>query len=149
MRVLIQRVSSASVTVNGETVGAIGPGLVVFLGIGRGDGPEEADYLVEKVVQMRIFEDEGGKMNLPVTEAGGSLLVISQFTLYGDVRKGRRPSFDAAAPPGEARLLYEYFVERARQTGVSVAVGVFQEHMMVTLTNNGPVTIFHEVARKY
>lgn len=145
MRVLVQRVSSASVTVEGKVVGAIERGLVVFLGIAKGDTRRQADYLVDKVIRLRIFE-QAGKMNLSVSDVAGSLLLVSQFTLCADVRKGRRPSFDNAAPPQEAVLLYDYFAERVRQAGVPVATGTFQAHMMVTLTNDGPVTIFHETS---
>ena len=114
MRAVVQRVSRARVTVKGETAGEIGLGLLVLLGVGAGDTRAEADYLVEKTIGLRIFEDAGGKMNLSVAEVGGALLVVSQFTLYGDARRGKRPSFDGAAPPEQARELYEYFVEKVR-----------------------------------
>lgn len=141
MRVVLQRVKQAVVRVDGAVVGAIGTGLLVFLGIAKGDGEKEADYLVEKVVALRIFEDRDGKMNINVEEAGGEVLVVSQFTLYGDCRKGRRPSFDRASPPVEANGLYEYFVQRMRLAGVSVKTGVFQAAMEVELLNDGPVTM--------
>ncbi len=141
MRSVVQRVSRAKVTVNGTVVGEIGPGLLVLLGVGQGDTPADADYLAEKVAGLRIFEDENGKMNRSVVDQSGSVLVVSQFTLHGDVRRGKRPSFDAAAPPGKARELYEYFVERLRQAGLQCQTGKFQEMMSVELVNEGPVTI--------
>jgi D-tyrosyl-tRNA(Tyr) deacylase len=141
MRAVIQRVSRAQVTVHGEITAEIGPGLLVLLGVGAGDTPEDADYLAEKTIGLRIFEDPGGKMNLSVADLGGSLLVVSQFTLYGDVRRGKRPSFDAAAPPQPARELYEYFVEKVRAAGLRCETGRFQEMMQVELVNEGPVTI--------
>jgi D-aminoacyl-tRNA deacylase len=141
MRAVVQRVSRARVTVGSEVVGEIGIGLLVLLGVGAGDTRVEADYLVEKVIGLRIFEDAAGKMNLSVAEVGGALLVVSQFTLYGDARRGRRPSFDGAAPPEEARALYEYFVERVRVAGLQCETGRFQETMQVELVNEGPVTI--------
>lgn len=141
MRAVIQRVSRAKVTVNGETTGEIGPGLLVLLGVGSADARADADYLAEKAIGLRIFEDTGGKMNLSVAEIGGALLVVSQFTLYGDVRRGKRPSFDAAAPPQTARELYEYFVAKIRAAGLRCETGRFQEMMQVDLVNEGPVTI--------
>ena len=141
MRAVIQRVSRARVAVKGRTVGAIDRGLLVLLGVGKQDTAKDADYLVEKILGLRIFPDQDGKMNRNVGEAGGALLVISQFTLYGDCRRGRRPSFDAAAPPGEAQALYEYFVQAAREKGISVETGIFQASMAVELVNEGPVTI--------
>lgn len=141
MRVVIQRVSKASVAVDGRTVASIGRGLLVLLGVAKGDGAREADYLVEKTLGLRIFPDEEGKMNRSVVEIGGSLLVVSQFTLYGDCRKGRRPSFDQAAAAADAAALYEYFLQAARARGVHVEAGVFQAHMDVSLVNDGPVTI--------
>jgi D-tyrosyl-tRNA(Tyr) deacylase len=145
MRAVVQRVSRAKVTVNGEgggeVTGEIGLGLLVLLGVGTGDTRTEADYLVEKIIGLRIFEDAAGKMNLSVAEVGGAVLVVSQFTLYGDVRRGKRPSFDAAAPPAEARELYEYFVEKFRASGLRCETGRFQETMQVELVNEGPVTI--------
>ncbi len=144
MRVVLQRVTEARVEVDGEVVGAIGKGLVVLLGVAKPDTTAEADYLAEKVTGLRIFPDDAGKMNRDVLETGGSLLVVSQFTLYGDARKGRRPSFDSAAGPEQARTLYEYFIEVCRTRGVPVQSGVFQAHMVVHLVNDGPVTIICE-----
>lgn len=146
MRLVIQRVTQARVIVNGDTSGSIQLGLLVFVGIGRSDTREDADYLVDKLLGLRIFPDENGKMNRDVREAGGSLLVVSQFTLYGDCRRGRRPSFDDAAPPEEATALYVYFVERARRGPVPVETGIFQASMRVHLTNDGPVTILIDSA---
>lgn len=144
MRMVVQRVLEARVTVNGEIAGAIGPGLLVLLGIARGDTVKDVDYLVEKLVQLRLFPDEAGKMNLSLAETGGSLLVVSQFTLLGDCRRGRRPSFDAAAPPEEARDLYDHFVSSAQRRVKQVATGVFRAAMEVTATNSGPVTLIVE-----
>jgi len=144
MRAVIQRVSSASVTVDGRVRGAIGPGLLVLLGVGRTDTEQDAETLAEKIVALRVFQDEAGKMNLSLRDTGGSLLVVSQFTLYGDTRKGRRPSFDMAAPPEQARRLYEHFVQAARRQGVHVETGVFQAMMSVSLVNEGPVTFLVE-----
>ena len=141
MRAVIQRVGRAKVTVNEAVVGEIGPGLLVLLGVGTGDTRAEADYLAEKTIGLRIFEDAGGKMNLSIVDTAGALLVVSQFTLYGDVRRGKRPSFDAAAPPQQARELYEYFVEKIRAAGLRCETGCFQEMMQVELVNDGPVTI--------
>ena len=149
MRAVVQRVSRARVIVNGETVGEIGLGLLVLLGVGAGDTRTEADYLVEKTIGLRIFEDAGGRMNLSVAEVDGALLVVSQFTLYGDVRRGKRPSFDGAAPPEQARELYEYFVEKVRASGVRSETGRFQETMQVELVNAGPVTILLDSAKAF
>jgi D-aminoacyl-tRNA deacylase len=149
MRMLLQRVSSASVTVNGEVTGAVGKGLVVFLGIGREDSEEHASYLLDKVVNLRVFEDVAGKMNRTVQEIGGGILIVSQFTLYADLRRGRRPSFDQAAPPEEARKLYDYFVNLAKEKMANVHTGVFQAHMIVTVANEGPVSIFHDSVDKF
>lgn len=140
----MQRVSEANVTVDGRLTGAIGPGLVVLLGVGREDGEAQAVWLIDKILGLRIFEDEAGKMNVSLLETGGALLVVSQFTLYGDTRKGRRPSFDAAAPPQDARRLYEFFVDTARRRGVQVETGEFQAMMRVSLVNEGPVTLICE-----
>jgi D-tyrosyl-tRNA(Tyr) deacylase len=129
------------VRVGGETVGEIGPGLVVLLGVARDDGERDALYLVEKVLNLRVFEDAGARMNLSLAEAGGALLAVSQFTLYGDARKGRRPSWFDAAPPEQARPLYEFFVAQARARGARVETGSFQAMMEVELVNEGPVTI--------
>jgi D-tyrosyl-tRNA(Tyr) deacylase len=141
MRAVVQRVSGASVSVDGGVVGSIGEGLLVLLGVGREDTAAEADYLVDKLAGLRIFEDDQGKMNRSLMDVGGGMLVVSQFTLLGDTRRGRRPSFDAAAPPEQARQLYEHFVERARATGLRVETGVFQATMSVSLCNQGPVTL--------
>ena len=141
MRAVLQRVSRATVRVNGQTSGEIGPGLLILLAVGQGDTSKEADYLLDKIVNLRIFEDAEGKMNLSLLDVGGELLVISQFTLYADCRKGRRPSFTDAGPPGEAQKLYDYFVAAARTRGVKVATGIFQAVMEVELVNSGPVTI--------
>jgi D-aminoacyl-tRNA deacylase len=149
MRAVVQRVSRARVTVDGETAGDIGLGLLVLLGVGVGDTRTEADYLAEKTIGLRIFEDAGGKMNLSVADMSGALLVVSQFTLYGDTRRGKRPSFDAAAPPDEARKLYEYFVEKVRAAGLRCETGRFQETMQVELVNQGPVTILLDSAKMF
>jgi len=141
MRAVVQRVSRCRVTVEGNTVGEIGHGLLVLLGVGKSDAEPAADYLVEKIIGLRIFEDAEGKMNLSVQDAGGALLVVSQFTLFGDVRRGKRPSFDAAARPEEAKRLYEYFVSRVRAAGLRCETGQFQAMMEVELVNSGPVTI--------
>jgi D-tyrosyl-tRNA(Tyr) deacylase len=141
VRAVIQRVTRASVTVDGRVAGEIGAGLLVLLGVSRTDNSESAAYLAEKIANLRIFSDEAGKMNLSVLDAGGSALVVSQFTLYGDTRGGRRPSFIQAAQPVEANLLYQEFVRLMRSLGVTVETGVFQAHMQVELVNDGPVTI--------
>jgi len=141
MRAVVQRVSSAKVTINERISGEIGLGLLVLLGVRREDTEADAAYLVEKISGLRIFDDSNGKMNLSVQDVGGSVLVVSQFTLYGDVRRGKRPSFDAAAPPDHARRLYEAFVERIRVAGLNCETGRFQERMQVELVNEGPVTI--------
>lgn len=144
MRLVVQRVTTASVSVDGSTTGAIGPGLLILLGVARGDAASDAEFLAGKVSDLRIFPDENGKMNRSVQDAGGGLLVVSQFTLYGDCRKGRRPSFDEAAPPDQAKSLYEHFVGRLRARGLMVQTGIFQAHMMVSLVNEGPVTFILE-----
>ena len=141
MRAVVQRVKQSSVKTNGEIVGRIGQGLLVLLGVAKGDRAEDADYLANKILNLRIFEDEDGKMNRSLLEIGGELLAVSQFTLLADCRKGRRPSFIAAAEPGKATELYEKFVERVRQTGVAVQTGRFRAMMEVALINDGPVTI--------
>jgi len=141
MRAVIQRVSRAKVTMGEEGTGEIGSGLLVLLGVGLCDELGDADLLAEKTIGLRIFEDSDGKMNRALADVGGSVLVVSQFTLYGDARKGRRPSFDAAAPPQKARTLYEYFVGRIRAAGLRCETGRFQERMAVELVNDGPVTI--------
>jgi D-aminoacyl-tRNA deacylase len=149
VRAVLQRVTRASVRVDNETVGAIGPGLLILLGVGQGDGVAEARYLAEKSAGLRIFEDDQGKMNRSVLEAGGSVLVVSQFTLYGDCRKGRRPGFSAAAPPERAAQLYQQYVERLRQLGLTVATGVFQAEMAVELVNDGPVTLLLDSGKEF
>ena len=141
MKLVLQRVTEAQVCVCDSTVGAIRTGLLVFLGIAKGDTQEDADYLLDKLIWLRIFPDAGGKMNRNVQEAGGSLLIISQFTLYADCRRGRRPSFDRAAPLEQANALYEYFVDAARKSPAPVETGTFQAMMRVQLVNDGPVTI--------
>ena len=144
MRAVIQRVSQSSVTVANREVGATGRGLVVLLGVAEGDSEQDARYLAEKVSHLRIFEDEAGKMNRSLLETGGSMLVVSQFTLLGDCRKGRRPSFVAAAGPEKAEKLYRYFVDRVRAIGVETATGQFRAMMQVSLVNEGPVTLIVE-----
>ena len=148
MRALIQRVSTASVTVDGRTIGAIGPGLLILLGAGTGDGPADAEYLASKAAHLRIFEDAEGKMNRAVGEIGGSVLVVSQFTLFADTRKGRRPSFIDAAPPEVAAPLIDQFAARLQAAGIPVATGQFQAHMQVALINDGPVTIWIDSAER-
>jgi D-aminoacyl-tRNA deacylase len=141
MRAVVQRVSRARVTVERRTTGQIERGLVVLLGVGSGDKEADAEYLAEKIAGLRIFEDEEGKMNRSVSEAGGAMLAVSQFTLYGDTRRGKRPSFDTAARPEQARSLYEDFVSRIRAQGLRCETGQFQALMQLELVNEGPVTI--------
>jgi D-tyrosyl-tRNA(Tyr) deacylase len=141
LRALVQRVTNASVAVGPEEVGRIGPGLVVLLGIAQGDAEPDADYLTEKLVNLRIFADAQGKFNLSALETNAELLVVSQFTLYAETRRGRRPSFTQAAGPDEAQRLYQYVVESCQKSGLKVAAGRFQEHMLVSLENDGPVTL--------
>jgi len=141
MRTVLQRVKEASVVVEGKTTGKIGPGLLVFLGVGKGDEKRDAEYLSGKVLNLRIFADEAGRMNRSVLDENGALLVVSQFTLYGDCRKGRRPGFDQAADPALARQLYDYFVDLLRGAGLAVETGIFQADMQVSLINDGPVTL--------
>lgn len=141
MRAVVQRVSRASVLVGEEPVGQIGPGLLILLGVAEEDGENDVAYLAEKIAGLRIFEDSAGKMNLAAAEVGGAVLAVSQFTLYGDVRRGKRPSFDAAARPEKARALYEAFVRKIRESGLRCETGRFQEMMQVELVNDGPVTI--------
>jgi len=141
MRAVVQRVSRAQVAVGGEVVGEVGRGLLVLLGVTHTDNEADVDYLAGKIAGLRVFEDENGKMNLDTAAVSGGILVVSQFTLYGDVRRGKRPSFDAAAAPERARQLYEYFVERIRAAGLRCQTGRFQEMMEVELVNDGPVTI--------
>ncbi len=149
MRAVVQRVSHARVTVGNEVVGEIGRGLLVLLAVGHEDTEASADYLSDKIVGLRVFEDDSGKMNKAVGEAGGKVLVVSQFTLYGDVRRGKRPSFDGAAPPETARTLYEYLVERIRAAGLACETGEFQEMMQVELVNDGPVTILLDSSKAF
>jgi D-tyrosyl-tRNA(Tyr) deacylase len=141
MRAVVQRVKRARVTVAGETTGEVGPGLLVLLGVGQSDTEASADYLADKIAGLRVFDDEAGRMNRAVGEIGGAVLVVSQFTLFGNVRRGKRPSFDAAARPEQARRLYEYFVDKLRTAGLRCETGRFQEMMEVELVNDGPVTI--------
>jgi D-tyrosyl-tRNA(Tyr) deacylase len=147
MRIVLQRVKNARVDVAGETVGSIGTGLLILLGVTQTDQKNDADYLADKVVQLRIFPDEAGRMNRSLVEAHGALLVVSQFTLYGDCRKGRRPSFDHAAPPEQARGLYEYFIQRLKSSNIAVETGVFQAEMEIHLINDGPVTFILDSKR--
>ncbi len=144
MRAILQRVSRAKVTVDGRAVGEIGAGLLVLLGVRKSDVEADAEYLLDRVIGLRIFPDAAGKMNLSLVDAGGALLVVSQFTLYGDTRKGRRPGFDDAAPPDAARRLYEHFVAKGREAGLAVETGEFQAMMTVELANEGPVTFVVE-----
>ncbi len=144
MKAVIQRVGEARVEVGGETVGRIGKGILILLGVEKGDREPDADWLAEKIVNLRIFEDTAGKMNLSVRDIDGGLLAVSQFTLAGNCAKGRRPSFDSAAPPEEANRLYEYFTAKLRETGITVETGVFQAMMQVWLVNDGPVTFILE-----
>lgn len=141
MKAVVQRVSESRVTVDGRIIGAIGRGLLVLLGVAREDTETDADYLCDKILNLRIFEDEAGKMNRSVLESGGQMLVVSQFTLLGDCRKGRRPSFIEAAAPETANRLYEYFVARARTRGITMQTGEFRTMMAVSLVNDGPVTL--------
>lgn len=141
MKALLQRVSQASVSVNGQVIGEIGPGLVILIGVAKGDTEEDARYLAEKATGLRIFADSEGKFNLSIVDVRGEILVVSQFTLLADSRKGRRPSFTDAAPPDEAAALFEQFVTAARTSGLKVETGRFQEHMLVKIFNDGPVTV--------
>ena len=149
MRAVVQRVSRAQVTVNGEIAGEIGVGLLVLLGVGQDDTETDATYLAGKIAGLRVFEDAEGKMNRSVQDVGGSVLVVSQFTLYGDVRRGKRPSFDATAPPEKAQLLYELFIAQIRAAGLRCETGRFQEMMQVELVNEGPVTILLDSAKTF
>ncbi|MBX3002061.1 MAG: D-tyrosyl-tRNA(Tyr) deacylase [Caldilineaceae bacterium] len=147
MRAVVQRVSEASVTVNSEIVGQIGKGFLVLLGISHSDGEAEASWLARKIASLRIFEDEAGKMNLSLGDVGGAVLAVSQFTLYGDARKGRRPSFVEAARPEQAQPLYLYFCDQLAAEGIPIARGVFQAEMKVALINDGPVTLLIETEK--
>ena len=149
MRAVVQRVERGAVRVDGEIVGEVGRGYVVLLGVAREDTVAEADYLAEKVAGLRVFEDEAGKMNRSVLDVGGAVLAVSQFTLYGDVRRGRRPGFDRAGRPEQAEPLYERFVAKLRELGVPVQTGRFQTHMSVELVNDGPVTILVDSERTF
>ena len=149
MRAVIQRVSRAQVSVDGEVCGRIENGLLVLLGVGKADTESDVDYLAEKIIGLRTFEDGNGKMNLSVIDTGGSILAVSQFTLYGDVRRGKRPSFDDAAPHEPARQLYEHFVTKVRAAGLVCETGRFQAMMQVELVNDGPVTILLDSARVF
>lgn len=149
MRAVVQRVKKAKVVVAGERVGEIGPGLLVFLGVGQRDSEKDCDYLAGKIAHLRIFSDEQGLMNRSVLETGGEVLVVSQFTLWGDCVKGRRPSFTRAAPPEKAEMLYEEFIRLIREKGLKVATGVFQEMMEVHLVNDGPVTILLDTEKNF
>ena len=148
MKALLQRVTGASVSVGGEVVGRIGRGLVVFVGVANGDTEKDAQYLVEKTVNLRIFADEEGRFNLSALDIKGELLLVSQFTLLADTRKGRRPSFVEAAPPAQAEQLFDQFVEQARATGLRVETGRFQQYMQVEIHNDGPVTILLDSREK-
>ena len=149
MRAVVQRVTRAKVTIAGEVAGEIGQGLLVLLGVNREDSAASAEYLADKIVGLRIFEDDAGKMNRSAAEVGGAVLAVSQFTLYGDVRKGKRPSFDEAARPEKARELYEHFVARVRASGLRCETGRFQEMMEVELVNDGPVTILVDSEKSF
>ncbi len=149
MRAVVQRVTHGSVTIDGEMVASIGPGVVVLLGVGEDDTREDAKYIAQKIVGLRIFNDENDKMNLDLKDVGGSVLAVSQFTLHGDARRGRRPSYSQAAPPALAEELYLVCVEEMRQLGVSVATGVFQAMMQVEIHNDGPVTILLDSKRVF
>jgi D-tyrosyl-tRNA(Tyr) deacylase len=149
MRAVVQRVLRAQVSVGGEVIGRIGPGLLVLIGVSKADTQADADYLAAKITGFRIFDDPEGKMNLSLAETNGAVLAVSQFTLYGDVRRGKRPSFDEAAPPEHARDLYEYFVTKIRQAGFICETGRFQAMMQVELVNDGPVTILLDSSRTF
>jgi D-tyrosyl-tRNA(Tyr) deacylase len=148
MRVILQRVSAARVEVKGSVAGEVSHGLVVLIGIRKGDTNADADYLADKVSSLRLFADDAGKMNLSLLDVGGSALLISQFTLYADTTKGRRPSFDEAATPAEAEPIYDYFVQRVKRNGIQVATGVFRAEMRVSLVNEGPVTFILDSIRE-
>ena len=149
MRVVVQRVKESKVEVKGETVGIIGPGLLIFLGVGEDDLEKDCEYLANKIAHLRIFSDTDGFMNLSIMETGGAALVVSQFTLWGDCRKGRRPSFTRAARPGRAKELYGYFIGLLKEKGIQVATGKFQEMMDVFLVNDGPVTLMLDSSKTF
>ena len=149
MRAVLQRVSRARVLVGADTVGEIGTGLLALIGVAADDGPEDVKYLAAKIRELRVFDDEGGKMNRALADAGGSVLAVSQFTLYGDTRKGRRPSFDRAAPAEVGRLLFDAVVAELRAAGVRVETGTYRAHMQVDLVNDGPVTILVDSRRGF
>ena len=149
MRAVVQRVTEAAVHIDESEHSRIGPGLLVLVGVEEGDGAKDAEFLASKIVQLRVFEDPSGRMNLSLLETGGALMAVSQFTLLGDTRKGRRPSFDKAAAPDDARLLYDRFVEYARISGVTVETGVFQAIMDIESTNHGPVTLLVDSRRNF
>jgi len=144
MKAVVQRVTEGSVRIGDDTVGRIGPGLVVLVGVGRGDAIMDADWLVEKICHLRIFEDKAGKMNRSLLDSGGEMLIVSQFTLYGDCRKGRRPSYTRAGDPESARELYEYFVRKVESYGIRTQTGRFRAEMTVSIVNDGPVTLIVE-----
>jgi len=149
MRAVIQRVTEAQVEVDGKVIGQIGPGMLVLLGISKEDGENEVNSMAEKVVNLRFFQDAEGKLNLSIKDVGGEVLVVSQFTLYGDCRKGRRPSYTRAAPGKEARILYEKFIEKLKALGVPVAEGIFQARMLVKIFNEGPVTLILDTDKSF
>jgi D-tyrosyl-tRNA(Tyr) deacylase len=149
LRLVVQRVKQASVRIQNEAVGQIGPGLLIFLGVGQGDTEKDVSYLVEKVLRLRIFADGQSRFNLSLTDIHGSLLIVSQFTLWGDCRKGRRPSFSHSAPPEKAEPLYRLFIQKAKEAGLTVASGRFQEMMEVHLINDGPVTLLLDSQKSF
>jgi D-tyrosyl-tRNA(Tyr) deacylase len=149
MKALLQRVTNARVSVAGKEVGRIGQGLVVFIGVAAGDTEKDIDYLLQKTVNLRIFSDDADRFNLSALDIGGELLLVSQFTLLADSRKGRRPGFTAAAPPDKAKELFDEFVKKARSTGLKVATGLFQQYMQVEINNDGPVTIMLDSRDKF
>lgn len=149
MRAVVQRVKNSKVTVEENIVGEIKQGLMVLLGVGLEDSSSDADYLTEKILNLRIFEDTDGKMNRSLLDIGGEILIVSQFTLYGDCRKGKRPSFDKAARPEKAKELYEYFVNKCRQYGIITQTGIFQAHMLVDISNDGPVTLLLDSKKEF
>ena len=149
MRAVIQRVCAARVRVAGTVVGEIGPGLLALIGVGRDDGPDDIKWLASKIVELRVFEDEAGKMNRALAQTGGSVLAVSQFTLYGDCRRGRRPSFDAAAPAEAGRIIFEDVVREIRAAGARVETGTYHAHMLVDLENDGPVTLLLDSKRQF